>query len=614
MNLRNSRCRVGAPRSTWPDRQWLRRLGITALLLGSFCAARPAFAAAPSALSGAIYGEVENPTGIVQMGATVLLYNGSDQLVRQALTNAQGRFAFDALLPGVYSLRVLLASFVPAERRNISVLPSTENRLQIHLSSVFSTVDLTPSSARGTLMNDDWKWVLRSSQSTRPVMRFLPDPPSSSSSNSLSSALSNTSGVLKLSAGDGESLTTGLQQDVGTAFAVATSLGGTGRLQFSGDLGYAANSGAPAGGIRTSFSKPVGVGSSPEVVLTMRQLSLTPRSGTGVAVGTDSAPVLRTMSLAFVDKAQISDVLTVDYGFDMQTISYVDRLNYMSPFLRATWDAGGAGKLRLAYSSGAQPAELLARDSAEPGSFDPDLAALAVFPRISLSDSHVAVERTQNMEIGYEAVAGSRTFSIGAYHEAVSNAAFMLSAPVNFVPAGDLLPDLNSSSSIFNVGSYQRNGYTAGVAQRVGDNMEIGVAAGRTGALLAPGQAMGAYTDVQDLRSGIHYGQRAWATVRASVRIPKAGTKIITDYGWTDFSALMPTHVFLTERVTQDVGWNVYVRQPLPLFPGMPWRLEMTADLRNILAQGYLPLGTGTARSVLTNSPRAVRGGLSFIF
>jgi hypothetical protein len=32
------------------------------------------------------------------------------------------------------------------------------------------------------------------------------------------------------------------------------------------------------------------------------------------------------------------------------------------------------------------------------------------------------------------------------------------------------------------------------------------------------------------------------------------------------------------------------------------------------LAQGYLPLGGPGARSILTNSPRLVRGGLNFIF
>jgi hypothetical protein len=49
--------------------------------------------------------------------------------------------------------------------------------------------------------------------------------------------------------------------------------------------------------------------------------------------------------------------------------------------------------------------------------------------------------------------------------------------------------------------------------------------------------------------------------------------------------------------------------------PGIPGRLEATAEMRNMLAQGYLPITTaGGRRMLLTHTPRAVRGGLSFIF
>src|SRR5260370_40528998 len=110
------------------------------------------------------------------MGASVYLYNRYDEVVRRSLTNEQGRFVFDSLAPDLYSIRVILASFVPAVRRNIAVLPSSENRLEITLTSVLSTVGLTSSpAAPGTLMTDDWKWVLRTSQATRPVLRLLPD-------------------------------------------------------------------------------------------------------------------------------------------------------------------------------------------------------------------------------------------------------------------------------------------------------------------------------------------------------------------------------------------------------------------------------------------------------
>jgi hypothetical protein len=56
------------------------------------------------------------------------------------------------------------------------------------------------------------------------------------------------------------------------------------------------------------------------------------------------------------------------------------------------------------------------------------------------------------------------------------------------------------------------------------------------------------------------------------------------------------------------------IRQPVPGVPGMPGRIELTAEMRNMLAQGYMPLQAGSRRILLIQSPRAVRGGLSFIF
>lgn len=590
----------------------LRASWMTAgFLAGLSCLAGSAFAASAVPLSAEILGQVRNSAGVAQMGAAVSLYNRYDELVRKGLTTEQGRFVFDSLAPGLYSIRVLLASFVPAERRNISVLPNTENRLEISLASVLSTVELAPPSAPGTLMTDDWKWVLRSSQSTRPVLRFLPDR-GSPSSRSLMAAFSNTTGIVKLSAGDGEGFSAGAQQDLGTAFALATSLAGSGRVQLSGNLGYRTNAGLPAAGFRTSYSRPSADGPSPEVVVTMRQLSVAPRGGSGIAVGADGAPALRTMSVAFLDGLDVADNVRLDYGFDSQSISYLDRLNYVSPFMRVSYDAGPQGRLRLAYSSGAHPTELRARDSESSESLDQDLATLALLPRVSLSDGHVAVERTHNFEIGYERVDGSRTYSLGAYQENVSNAAFMLSSAPNFLPAGDLLPDLGSNSTIFNLGSYHRTGYTAAVKQSLGEHAQVSVAAGRTGVLLAGGGQ--SFADSQELRAGVREGQRPWVTARVSGTVPRTGTHLSGDYGWTDFSALMPAHFSLTQTPAQDIGLNMYVRQPLPSVLNFRWRVEATAELRNLLAQGYLPLGGPACHTVLTNSPRAIRGGLNFIF
>ncbi|SRR5579875_727118 len=583
------------------------------LLLAGLAA--PSFA---GSLSGGILGQVRDSAGVGQMGATVLLYDRYDQLVRRAMTNEDGKFAFDGLPPSIYSLRVTLASFVPALRRNIAVAAGSENLLQISLTNLFSTVELVSSGpSRGLLLSDDWKWVLRSSSSTRPILRLLPAPGSSRTTASASSLFSDTTGLLKVTAGDGESFTAGGQEDLGTAFAVATSIYGTSRLQLSGNVGYIGNSTIPAAGLRATYFHNAGGETGPQVTLTVRQLYLPNHDGA------DNGPALRTMALAIRDSVDLTDQLRVEYGMTTESISYDERMTYLSPFARATYDLGPRGVVRLAYSDGEQPASFAAPAapaSAEPGTataaLNSDLAALALLPRISRRDDRLQVQRTQSVEAGYERAIGSRTYSASFYSESADNATLMLAAAKGYVPWTDSLPDLGSNDRIFNIGSYNRLGYTAAVKQPLGERGELSLAGGYTGSLAAA-PTRGDSPDGNgsgDLRASIREVARPWAAVSFSDTLPVTGTILTTTYGITDSHVLMPDHYYMTQNITQSAGWNVRIRQPLPLFGGLGGRLEATAELRNLLAQGYLPLPSSGQKALLTNSPRAVRGGLAFIF
>src|SRR5258708_36982187 len=139
----------------------------------------------------------------------------------------------------------------------------------------------------------------------------------------------------------------------------------------------------------------------------------------------------------------------------------------------------------------------------------------------------------------------------------------MLSSAPDFLPAGDLLPDLGSNSTIFNLGSYHRTGYQAAVKQSLGEHVQVSLAAGRTGVLLARG-ADQSFTDSSDLRAGVRQGQRPWVTVRVSGTLPGSGTRISGDYGWTDFNALVPAHFSLTQTPTPDTGCDIDARPPPP--------------------------------------------------
>jgi hypothetical protein len=77
----------------------------------------------------------------------------------------------------------------------------------------------------------------------------------------------------------------------------------------------------------------------------------------------------------------------------------------------------------------------------------------------------------------------------------------------------------------------------------------------------------------------------------------------------------MPGPQFSTQSTRPEPGLNVIVKQAMPAIPRVPWRMEATAELRNLLAQGYLPLTTpGGEQVLLVNTPRSIRGALAFVF
>jgi hypothetical protein len=326
------------------------------------------------------------------------------------------------------------------------------------------------------------------------------------------------------------------------------------------------------------------------------------------------------MSVAMHDSVQISGDLRLDYGLTLDSVSFLDHLNYLSNFARLSYSLGSQGVLQVAYSSGAPPAQLLAGDSKEYGEVPGDtstlaanLAALSVLPRLSLLNGHAAVQRSQDFELGYEKKVNATTFDLTGYHESVSNFAMTIAAPDDLFSSGDVLPDISSKSSVLNAGSFQRFGYAASVTQGLGDKVELGTSFGRAGALTTGAQESPVST-AEQVRGDLHSTQRFWASAHASAKLPVTGTVISGSYQWMDPRALMPSHFYLTQRAYPETGLNIRVRQPLPSFPGMPGRLEATAELRNMLAQGYLTIADGGQNVLLIQNPRAVRGGLSFIF
>lgn len=573
-------------------------------------------AASPLKLTGAIRGVVSDSLGVPQMGATVILYNRQDRASEKVQTDERGEFRFVGLFPDLYSVKVTLATFLPAFRHGIQVRAGMHSILQVNLSGVFSTIQFSyPQLENGNLMTDDWKWVLRSSSTTRPILRFLDTPPDTTSSDRPHvSAFSDTRGILKVSAGEGGFVTgVGNEADLGTAFAVATSFYGNNQLQVAGNVGYGSQTGVPMAAFRAAYSRGA---TSPEVSLTMRQLFV-PGGRLGSALGGNESvvPMVRTMSAGVDHHIELADGVSLQYGMAMDSVVFVDHMNYVSPYARLSYSLGSDSEVDFAYTSGNARPDLARMASAEDSDLQRDLSTLAVFPNVSMIGGRAKVQRGQEYELTYSRKMGSRTFYASVYREAVTNAALSIVAPNGTYANGDILPDLFSGSSVFNAGDYQTNGYTAAVTQNLGDHLSATVVYGSMGALTVDNHEIVSGSP-DELRAMIHAGRKHAATARISATAPWTGTRMVASYQFAaDGRWAMPGNLYSTQAIRQTPGLNIYVRQPIPMFSALPWRMEATADLRNMLAQGYLGINMMNGqRMLLMETPRSFRGGLSFIF
>lgn len=567
---------------------------------------------------GALEGEVRDAAGVTQMGAAVLLFNRQEREVGRVLTGPDGRFRFPALPPDSYSLRVSLASYVPAVRDNILVRAGASSYLAIQLATIFSTIELVSLAPHGPtqLVSDEWKWVLRSANATRPVLRLLPGlDPVLNPRRAERKAFSATRGMMSVSAGDGSAAAQlGSEPDLGTAFALATSLFGENELSVSGNVGFATNVGSAATSFRTRYTRTTLNSLAPDVEVTVRQLAMRFVAGQSLLSGPGSpqaAPTLRTMSVKLQDKQQITDNLSAHFGLLLETVVFLDRTNLVSPFARLTYNLGEAGEVEVGYASGAPAVDLLLPENNQMAS---DLTGLGLFPRVSLREGRARIQRTDNYEIGYRKMDRSRVYAAAFYIENVRDAAMTVAAPAGILPSSDLLPDISSNASIFNLGSYHALGYMVSVLQDFGFGWTATLAGGG-GDALTPADMTSPVLSAADIRQRFRPTRRQWAALRMTGVVPGSNTRVAASYLWTPPGALTPAHAWLTQRWQPQTGLNVQVRQPLPSIGGGPGRWEMNAEVRNLLAQGYVPIASPDGRSLyFVQFPRTLRGGLSFIF
>jgi hypothetical protein len=221
----------------------------------SLLGANPAVAQLKS-VQGILSGVVRDTAGTPQMGATVEVIPESAVAATAPgigfFTNTQGVFRSERLAPGFYTVRVTLAGFLPTLEKHVRVTANLTTLVRIQLESLFASLEQlrrAPSSAASEA--DDWKWVLRSATSVRPVLQWVDqDPLGTFTADSESVPSEPSRGRLEFTDGARRpGSVSSLPASPATAFAYDQQLGLTSRLLLAGLVSYDGES--PAGGIAT---------------------------------------------------------------------------------------------------------------------------------------------------------------------------------------------------------------------------------------------------------------------------------------------------------------------------------------------------------------------------
>jgi hypothetical protein len=555
----------------------LRKLGTWAILLGL---SLPALAVERP---GAISGYVRNATGDPQMGAVVQILGAANRTLT-VFTDGAGYYIANGLLPGLYTVKVTAPSFLPALREKIGLRPGASLNVNVTLNTLLGVMQLGP--VRALPDEDDWKWTLRS-VANRPVLRVFDDPtPAEKQSHELSGTVSFLAGSAAGGYGTGS--------DMSTGFTLDRSVFSDGHIAFSGNVGY--GEGLPAAVVRAGYSRKMADGSEPTMALTVRRFAASDPSLHNAA--------LQALALSAGDDFSVGDVLEFKFGSELQTIQFLGHVSAFRPYGSADLHLSPDTVLEYDYTT-SRP------DLRTEKGFDsapPDLSESN--PRVSLLDFSPKVESAHHQEVSLSHRMGNTNLQVAVFSDRVGDTVLTGTGDVT-AASGFLLPDASSGTFSYTGRTLDTNGMRVVLQRKISADLTatLDYAFGGVLDLTRPDVSL------QEAPQWISTQRRHALAAKLSGTVPRTHTHWIASYRWINGSALTPVDMFNASPGQSDPYLNLFIRQPIPNMGFLPGHMEAIIDVRNLLAQGYVPvLGQDGQTVYLVQSARAVRGGVSFSF
>jgi hypothetical protein len=565
-------------------------------MISSFAANSAAAQAKP--VPGKLAGVVRDAAGTPQMGASVELVSEAVGVAatRGFLTNTQGLFRGDKLAPGFYTVRVTLAGFLPTLEKHIRVASNLTTVVRIELESMFASLDqLRRMPSSSTVEVDDWKWVLRSASTMRPVLEWVERDTLSASTIAGESA-GPRAPKMRMEFTDGArrpGSASSIASSPATAVAYDQKLGGTSRMILAGQVNYDGD--APAGGIATVWLPTGTLGAGPHTALVLREAKLGP-------VG----PVFRGIRFDQGGALALGDRAVLRYGGEYVLVGLGAAASSLRPRavlnVRLT-DDWNTSLVFVSMPNGPGPLE--GNDALPGGALAAALNELDAFPALLWRQGHPVLQKGLHEEVSAERKFGARgKLQIAGFHD--DNRHVAVFGRGNDLPASDYLQDSFSTGFAYDGGSSSSWGTRLGFRERLDGDVELTAVYSFGGALTPSDEADGL------LRDAFRTAQRHSLGAGISAKVPHLGTKVQAGYRWVNGVTVSSVDSYGASVFQMDPYLHLLFRQPLPKFALGRW--EAIADCNNLLAQGYVSTNSRDGRVVLVPAFRTFRGGLSVQF
>jgi hypothetical protein len=562
---------------------------------------------ASGAVSGAISGYVRDGSGVPQMGAAVEILGSAAQALK-VFTDDRGFYSVARLLPGTYSVKVSAPSFLPSLREKIGVRAGAKLIVNVTLTTLFEAIQLVP--LRSPVDDDDWKWTLRS-VSNRPILRVLEDGTTVVAQSGESAADSDLKGSVTFLAGSpGQGY--GSPSDMTAGFAVERSLLSRGTLRLKGNVGYVSDGPSiPAAVLRTTYTSRFNGFFEPSVAITALRLN-------SPDLNTMPGATLQALSVTSSDRVVIGDRIEMKLGSELQAIQFMGRVNTFKPFASADLHITPNTVLEYQYASSVPnfgPEDRLGgndRPGDDVDSTSADLSETA--PRMSITAFAPAVERAHHQEVSVSQRIGKNNMQVAFYSDSIVDpvltGAGELTPDEMAAESGEVLPDVYSGTFSYQGNNFATRGMRVVLQRKLLSDLTatLDYAYGGVLDLSRPD------VQLQDARQWIRADRRQAVAAKFSGTLPMAKMRWIASYRYAGGHALTPVDLFNTSAGQADPYLNLCIRQPIPA-RFLAGHMEVLVDVRNLLAQGYVPvMGQDGHTLYLVQSARSVRGGVAFSF